>query len=624
MTPDTKESRYKEYLEAYPPEQRYALPVLLDLQDAFGYVPAQATEDLADYLGCPAADLYAITTFLKVLSTKRQSGHLVTVCSGTTCHLRGKNQIRRAAEAVLGIKLGETSQDGAFTLREEKCLGTCAFGPSMKIDDAYFTALTPEGATRVLERYKDGEDPEDIIASTPGAYGERPLYKAREHFDAHAAFNTMQQRVVLAGLDAKDPVSVEEYRAHGGYEGLCRALSMTPEAIVAEVEQSGIRGKGGAGFPTGTKWRNCLNEPAEPKYLICNGTEGDPGVYVDGPIMEGCPHAIIEGMAIGALAIGAEEGFLYVRSGYGKARERLQAAIDAALEAGILGDSVMGSGHKLHLRIVRSGGQYICGETTALMSSMAGKLPEARASYTVHSTQHGLFDQPTILNNAETLAAIPWIFREGAAAFRAIGTTGSTGTKVFFLTGRAANQGILEIPFGTTLRQLVFDMGGGVARGHSFKALLPGGPSDSVIPEKLLDTPIGFDELAQQGVQMGSGGMVVLDERDCMVEMARYHIDFLCAQSCGKCTPCREGLRQMSAILKRICDGQGRADDLEMLERLGDVMTDTALCALGQSAANPVLSSMRSFRDEWEEHVRDHHCRAGVCRCDALSEGGAA
>ncbi len=387
---------------------------------------------------------------------------------------------------------------------------------------------------------------------------------------------------------------------------------MTPDEIIAEVEKSGLRGKGGAGFPTGRKWRTAAGYDVFPKYIVCNGDEGDPGAFMDGSTMEGSPHAVIEGMIIGALAIGAEEGVLYIRDEYALARDHIQHAIDDAYAAGILGESIMGSGHKLDLSIVRGGGAFVCGESTALMASIEGRVGEPRAKY-IRSVQRGLFDHPTVLNNVESLASIPTILREGGEAYAQVGTDRSKGTKVFAMVGKVKHTGLVEVPMGTTLRTLIYDIGGGIIDDRPFKAIQTGGPSGGCIPEKLLDLPVDFDTLVEYGAMMGSGGMIVMDDRSCMVEVARYYVDFLCEESCGKCTPCREGLRQMRAILTDICEGRGKHGDIELLERIGRTMQDASLCALGRTAPNPVMTTIKFFRDEYEAHIERKECPAGVC-----------
>ena len=454
-----------------------------------------------------------------------------------------------------------------------------------------------------------------IVDSLSGEPVQKLLFKKDGQTFEHMAdnpFYALQHKVVLKDVGLIDPLSLDDYIARGGYEGLKRALTMTPDEIITEVEKSGLRGKGGAGFPTGRKWRSAASYDEWPKYIVCNGDEGDPGAFMDGSTMEGCPHAVIEGMIIGALAIGAEEGVLYIRDEYALARDHIQHAIDDAYKAGILGESILGSGHKLDLSIVRGGGAFVCGESTALMASIEGRVGEPRAKY-IRSVQRGLFDHPTVLNNVESLASIPIIFREGGEKYAQLGTEKSKGTKVFAMVGKVKHTGLVEVPMGTTLRTLIYDIGGGILNDRPFKAIQTGGPSGGCIPESLLDLPVDFDTLVKYGAMMGSGGMIVMDDRSCMVEVARYYVDFLCEESCGKCTPCREGLRQMRAILTDICEGRGKDGDIELLERIGHTMQDASLCALGRTAANPVLTTIKFFRNEYEAHIKEHRCPAGVC-----------
>jgi len=387
---------------------------------------------------------------------------------------------------------------------------------------------------------------------------------------------------------------------------------MTPEEIISEVDVSGLRGRGGAGFPTGRKWRTAAGFDAAPKYVVCNGDEGDPGAFMDRSILEGDPHTVIEGMAICALAIGAQEGFLYIRDEYGLALSHIEKAIRDAEAYGILGDSILGSGRSLRLSVVRGGGAFVCGESTALMASIEGRVGEPRAKY-IRSVQRGLWDKPTVLNNVETFANIPVIIGGGGAPFAELGTSMSKGTKVFALVGKVKRTGLIEVPMGVSLRHLIFDIGGGVIGDRPFKAVQTGGPSGGCIPAELLDLPVDFETLTERGAMMGSGGMIVMDDRSCMVEVARYYTSFLAHESCGKCTSCREGLRQMLRILTDICEGRGKEGDAELLEEISGSVVASSLCALGKTAPNPVMTTIKYFYDEYEAHIRDKFCPAGVC-----------
>ena len=525
----------------------------------------------------------------------------VLVCCGTSCIANGALDVADAIEREL---TAHGYGDVDVKLVRTGCSGECEQGPIVRLmpRDLMYYKVAAKDAAAIVESI-EGE-PVKKLQRKSGA-------EAVERMDENP-FYALQHKVVLKDVGIIDPLSIDDYIARGGYEGLKRALQMTPDEIITEVEKSGLRGKGGAGFPTGRKWRSAAGYDEWPKYIVCNGDEGDPGAFMDGSTMEGCPHAVIEGMIIGALAIGAEEGVLYIRDEYALARDHIQHAIDDAYAAGVLGDHIMGTDHKLDLSIVRGGGAFVCGESTALMASIEGRVGEPRAKY-IRSVQRGLFDKPTVLNNVETLASIPVILREGGEKYAEIGTEKSKGTKVFAMVGKVKHTGLVEVPMGTTLRTLIYDIGGGIMNDRPFKAIQTGGPSGGCIPEELLDLPVDFDTLVEYGAMMGSGGMIVMDDRSCMVEVARYYVDFLCEESCGKCTPCREGLRQMRAILTDICEGRGREGDIELLERIGHTMQDASLCALGKSAPNPVLTTIKFFRHEYEAHIRDHECPAGVC-----------
>jgi len=526
----------------------------------------------------------------------------ILVCCGTGCIANGAYDVADALEAEIAAR----GLDVDVTLKVERtgCSGECESGPIVR--------LMPRDTMYYRVKPKDAADIVDSLEDEPV---KRLLYSANGEFFEHMAdnpFYALQHKVVLKDVGLIDPLSIDAYIARGGYEGLKRALTMTPDEIIAEVDASGLRGKGGAGFPTGRKWRSAVDCDNWPKYIVCNGDEGDPGAFMDGSTMEGSPHAVIEGMIIGALAIGAETGFLYIRDEYALARDHIQHAIDDAYAAGILGEHILGSDHKLDLSIVRGGGAFVCGESTALMQSIEGKVGEPRAKY-IRSVQRGLWDKPTVLNNVETLASIPTILAKGGAEYAKVGTEKSKGTKVFAMVGKVKHTGLVEVPMGTTLRTLIYDIGGGIIGDRPFKAIQTGGPSGGCIPEELLDLPVDFDTLAEYGAMMGSGGMIVMDDRSCMVEVARYYVEFLSEESCGKCIPCREGLRHMLGILNAICDGRGQEGDIELLERIGHMMQDASLCALGKSAPNPVLTTIKYFRDEYEAHIKEHTCPAGVC-----------
>jgi len=427
-------------------------------------------------------------------------------------------------------------------------------------------------------------------------------------------FFQKQKKIALGRCGHIDPESLAEYIATGGYSTLWKALeSMTPDAVIAEVERSGLRGRGGAGFPTGRKWQFTRKAAGDVKYIVCNADEGDPGAYMDRSLLEGDPFAVLEGMTLGAFAIGARQGFIYVRDEYPLAVDNLLKAVALARAHGLLGENILGKGLAFDVRLIRGGGAFVCGEETALIASIEGRPgePKQRPPY---PAEKGLWGKPTNINNVETWANIPWIIGHGAQAFSSVGTATSKGTKVFSVVGKISNTGLVEVPMGLTLREIVYDIGGGIPGGKKFKAIQTGGPSGGCIPEQMLDLPVDYESLTQAGAIMGSGGMIVMDEDTCMVDVARYFLDFLKEESCGKCAPCREGIDRALEILERVCHGKGKEGDLETLESIARMMKGFALCALGTTAPNPLLSTIRYFRDEYEAHIRDKRCPAGVCR----------
>jgi NADH-quinone oxidoreductase subunit F len=441
-----------------------------------------------------------------------------------------------------------------------------------------------------------------------------PLTKKKIVHEKDIPFYKFQERIVFGSNGEIDPTEIDDYIGIGGYQALEKVLfEMSPEEVIETIKKSGLRGRGGGGFPTGSKWEACRKARGKEKFIICNADEGDPGAYMDRSLLEGNPHSVIEGMLVGAYAIGSEEGYVYVRNEYPLAVSNLTRAIEQAKEYGLLGKSILGSDLTFAIKINRGGGAFVCGESTALMASLEGRIGEPRAKY-VHTVEHGLWDQPSNLNNVETWANVPVIINRGLEWYTSIGTEGSKGTKIFSLVGKINNTGLVEVPMGITLRQIVFDIGGGIPEGKRFKAIQTGGPSGGCIPESLLDLTVDFDQLQEAGSMMGSGGMIVMDEDNCMVDMARYFVRFLQEESCGKCTPCREGLLQMGEILNRICNGNGKQGDIELLQNLSQVMVDTSLCGLGLTAPNPVLSTIRYFRDEYEAHIQDRKCPARFCK----------
>jgi NADH-quinone oxidoreductase subunit F len=448
----------------------------------------------------------------------------------------------------------------------------------------------------------------DRLLYTDPATGQKVLYE----YDV--PFYKKQTRLVLANNGRIDPTNILDYIAVGGYQALAKAITtMSCEEIIDIVEKSGLRGLGGAGFPTGRKWRLCREAPGDVKFVIGNGDEGDPGAFSDRSLMEGNPHSILEGMVIGAYAIGANQGYLYVRAEYPLALKHLQIAIDQAREYGFLGSDIFSSGFDFNIKINRGGGAFVCGESSALVASIEGKMGEPRAKY-IHTVERGLWNKPTNLNNVKTWAAVPLIINNGADWYAKIGTEKSKGTAIFSLVGKVNNTGLVEVPMGTPLKEIIYDIGGGILEGKKFKAVQTGGPSGGCIPEELLDLPVDFERLTDAGSMMGSGGMIVMDEDTCMVDVARYFLDFLQCESCGKCVPCREGIKRMLEIITDITAGRGKEEDLRLLKELADMVKDFSLCGLGKTAPNTVLSTLRYFRDEYVAHVRDRKCPAGLCR----------
>jgi len=423
------------------------------------------------------------------------------------------------------------------------------------------------------------------------------------------------QMPIIFGDNGKiDPTNIEDYLAIGGYFALVKVLTeKTPEGVIDIIKRSGLRGRGGGGFPTGMKWESCRNAPGEKRYVVCNADEGDPGAYMDRGLLEGNPHRVLEGMMIGAFAIGSDEGYLYVRYEYPLANEHIQIAIKQLRQYGLLGENILGTGFTFDLKVSRGGGAFVCGESTALMASIEGNAGEPRAKH-IHTVESGLWDKPTNLNNVETWANVPLIIHKGVDWYTGIGTENSKGTKIFSLVGKVNNTGLVEVPMGMTIKEIVDDIGGGIPENGTLKAVQTGGPSGGCIPASLIDISVDFDKLTEVGSMMGSGGMIVMDDKTCMVDIARYFLNFLKDESCGKCTTCRDGIRRMYEVVDAITRGKGKEGDIELLEELSWVISEASLCALGSTAPNPVLSTIRYFRDEYEAHIRDKKCPAGVCK----------
>ncbi len=533
-------------------------------------------------------------------------GH-VLVCGGTGCTSSNSAKIIEEFEANLAAK---GLQDEIKVVRTG-CFGLCALGPIVIVypEGAFYTLVKPEDVSEIVEEHL-----------LKGRIVKRLLYQETIVDDENIKslneidFYKKQDRIALKNCGVINPESIEEYIAFGGYTALGKVLTeMKPQEVIDEIKESGLRGRGGGGFPTGLKWQFTANSVSDKKFVACNADEGDPGAFMDRSILEGDPHSVIEAMAIAGYAIGANQGYIYIRAEYPIAVKRLQIAIDQAKEYGLLGTNIFDTDFSFNLEIRLGAGAFVCGEETALMTSIEGKRGEPRPRPPFPAVK-GLWEKPTILNNVETYANIPQIINNGADWFNTIGTEKSKGTKVFALGGKINNTGLVEIPMGTTLREIVEDIGGGIPDGKKFKAAQTGGPSGGCIPASLMDTPIDYDSLIAIGSMMGSGGLIVMDEDNCMVDIAKFFLEFTVDESCGKCTPCRVGTKRLLEILNKITDGKGTMEDLDRLEELCYSIKASALCGLGQTAPNPVLSTLRYFRDEYEAHVRDKKCPAGVCK----------
>ncbi len=529
----------------------------------------------------------------------------IVLCGGTGCLSSNSKEIMEKFKAVLE----EKGLSDKVTVNLVGCFGFCSQGPFVKIypENTLYRMVSEADVEEIVEK--------DIINNT---IVDRLLYvepvtgdKVSSQEDIN--FYKKQRRVALHGCGVINPEEIDEALGMGAFQGLKKALSMTPQEVVQEILESGLRGRGGGGFPAGRKWSFAQASESDEKYVVCNGDEGDPGAFMDRSILEGNPLAVIEGMMIAGYAIGASNGYFYVRAEYPIAVNRLKIAIKQAREIGLLGENILGTGFNFDCHIRLGAGAFVCGEETALLNSIEGKrgMPRPRPPF---PAVKGLWQKPTIVNNVETLACVPFIMREGAAEFAKVGTEGSKGTKVFALGGKVNNVGLVEVPMGTTLRELVYDIGGGIPGGKKFKAIQTGGPSGGCLTGKYLDEPIDFDNLVKKGSMMGSGGAIVMDEDNCMVDVAKFYMEFICDESCGKCSPCRIGTKRILEILTKITEGKGTMEDLDVLEELSTTIQKNSLCALGQTAANPVNSTLKHFRDEYIAHIVDKRCPAHVCK----------
>jgi len=541
-----------------------------------------------------------------ILSKRDPNKLCITLCCGTACHATGS----RIVTAAIEEEIKKQGLNAELDFRTTGCHGFCEKGPIVVIhpEGICYLQVTPEDVPEIISETIKGKKIIERLVYTKLGTNEKITH------ESEIPFYKNQERLVFGSNGTIDPKSIEDYLAIDGYRALSKVLfEMTSEQVIEEVKKANLRGRGGGGFPTGRKWETTRNAPDEIKYVIVNCDEGDPGAYMDRSLMEGNPHSVLEGLIIGAYAIGSHQGFVYIRQEYPLAVENFEIAIQQAEEYGFLGKNILGSSFDFQVVIHRGAGAFVSGESSALMTAIEGWAGEPRPKY-IRTAVKGIWEKPSNLNNVETWANIPLIINRGADWFNSIGTEGSKGTKIFSLVGKVNNTGLVEVPMGTSLRDIIYKIGGGIPGGKKFKAVQTGGPSGGVIPEQFIDTVVDFDELTKLGSMMGSGGMIVMDEDTCMVNMAKYFLDFLADESCGKCVPCREGIKRMQEILTNITEGRGREGDIELLEELAEVTRDTSLCALGRTAANPVLSTLRYFRDEYEAHVREKRCPAHICQ----------
>ena len=541
-----------------------------------------------------------------ILSERDPNKPCITLCAGSACIATGSGDVALSLEAEI-VKQGLRDK---VDLRKTGCHGYCERGPMIVIhpeEISYFQVQPKDAAEIISETIKEKKIIKRLLYTDPDT-------KEKIVKESEIPFYKHQERLVFGSNGSIDPKSIDDYLAIGGYGALKKALyDMTPESVLEEVKKSNLRGRGGGGFPAGRKWEGSRDDPEPIKYVIVNADEGDPGAYMDRSLLEGNPHSILEGLTLGAYAIGSHEGYIYVRQEYPLAVENVLLAIKTAEEYGFLGKNILGSGFDFEVKVHQGAGAFVCGESTALMTALEGRVGEPRPKY-IRSNIKGFWEKPSVLNNVETWANVPLIINKGADWFTQYGTEGSKGTKIFSLVGKIVNTGLVEVPMGMPLKDIIYKIGGGIPNGKKFKAVQTGGPSGGCIPEDLLDLPVGFDELTKAGSMMGSGGMIVMDEDTCMVDVARYFIAFLTDESCGKCVPCREGLRQMLKILTRITEGKGRQDDIQLLKDLAETAKGAALCALGKSAPNPFLSTLRYFENEYEAHINEKRCPALSCK----------
>ena len=541
-----------------------------------------------------------------ILAARDPQKPCVSICAGAGCVASGANEVI----AAFTEELKKQGLEAAVDSKGTGCPGFCERGPVVVIypQEICYLQVAPEDVPEIVTETIKGKKVIERLVYQDKTTGEKAT------LESEIPFYKNQERIILSDNIKIDPQSIDDYLALGGYSAYSKALfQLSPEQVIAEIKKSNLRGRGGAGFPAGSKWEGSRNAPGEEKYVIVNADEGDPGAFMDRALLEGNPHAVLEGLAIGAYAIGAEQGFVYVRQEYPLAVQNINLAIKQAQERGFLGKNIMGSGFDFTVKVHQGAGAFVCGESTALMTALEGRAGEPRPKY-IRSNVKGLWQKPSVLNNVETWANVPQIINKGAEWFNQYGTETSKGTKIFSLVGKINNTGLVEVAMGMSLKDIIYKIGGGIPNGKEFKAVQTGGPSGGCIPKEMLDLKVGFDELIQAGSMMGSGGMIVMDEDSCMVDIAKYFLEFLTDESCGKCVPCREGIRQMIIILDRITKGNGQEGDIALLEELAETAQEASLCALGKSAPNPLLSTIKYFRAEYEAHIKEKRCPALSCK----------
>jgi NADH-quinone oxidoreductase subunit F len=577
------------------------LPVLQEAQEIMGYLPAPMQEVIAAELKVPGSNIFGTMSFYSMFTWKPKGKYIVRMCQSPPCHVNGSENMLQALQEELGLKVGETSADGLFTLELSACLGVCEVAPAMQINEVVHGNLTREKIRQVLSDYRAGKAPD--FRKLPYSTGDYQKYK-----------HSPAEPVLMDNVGLIDPMDIQAYLDRGGYGALKKAVTtMTPEAVIEEVKTAGIRGRGGAGFPAGLKWSFTRPLAVTPKYIVCNADEGEPGTIKDRYLMEGDPHKVLEGMAIAGYAVGASQGFIYCRGEYYLSQHRLQQAIKQATQGGFLGEKLFGTDFSFAVELRSGFGCYICGEETALIESVEGKRGYPRLKPPFPGVA-GLWGRPTIVNNVETLASVPAIINRGGAWYKSLGTEDTTGTKIYQIIGQVQTPQIVEAPVGMSLRELIDTYGGGLRPGRSFKMCQTGGASAGLVTAVDLDVPMDYGSLSKAGGALGSGTMLVMDDSTCVVDFLRSVAVFFEHESCGQCTPCREGTPHLLQTLTRICRGQGKMEDLAFMERLAATLQDASFCPLGQSAPVPLLSALKHFRPEIEEHIREKKCRAGVCR----------